>query len=441
MNFKLLQKEAKKAGVEAIELYEKQDKKINISAFDNQINEKTEANTKVFAIRGVYNNQLATIYTEKDDDNEIPNLIKRLIEVASYLTNDEPYFIYPGDKNYATVELPVNELEKMPLAEKSNLLLKITKMLKDKTNLYFHGEAEYEEISGKISIINSNGLDVTKEYKYALLYGAIIVKNDNEMKNAYEVKYLKTLDNLDLDAFTNKIVDKAISQINAKSIKSGAYKVVIQNNVLNNLMGAFVNNFSALKVKHKMSFLENKLNKQIFGKNINLIDDPFYKDAPMIDTFDDEGVSTKVKEVVKDGVLQTYFHNLSTASYYNVSPTGNGFKNSPSGDVDIYPCNLYLEGGSKNFTQLLETVDDGVLITSVTGLHAGVNPISGDFNLQCSGYLIKNGKRDLPITLIVLSGNFIDMLNNIAEIANDNYYFNGMAMPSVYVKSMNISGN
>lgn len=441
MDFKLLQKEANKAGIKAIELYEKQDKKINISAFDNQINEKTEANTKVFAIRGEYNNQLATIYTEKDDENEIPNLIKRLIEVASHLTNDEPYFIYPGDNDYATVELPINDFEKLSLAEKSDVLLKITTMLKAKTSLYFHGEAEYEEISGKITIINSNGLDVTKEYKYTLLYGAIIIKNDNEMKNGYEVKYLRSFKDLDLDNFTAKIVDKAVSQINAKSIKSGAYKVVIQNNVLNNLMGAFINNFSALKVKHKMSFLENKLNKQVFGKNINLIDDPFYKDAPMIDTFDDEGVSTKIKEVVKDGVLQTYLHNLSTASHYNVLPTGNGFKTSPSGDVDIYPCNLYLEGGNKNFAELLETVNDGVLITSVNGLHAGVNPISGDFNLQCSGYLIKEGKRDLPITLIVLSGNFIDMLNNITEIANDNYYFNGMAMPSVYVKSMNISGN
>lgn len=440
MNYDLLKKTAQAAGIHEIELYTKMEKRLDISVFDEEVSEKTESETKVFCIRGVYNNQLVTVYTEKDSDDEIANVIKQIQTNAKYLANTDPYYIFGGDKEYYDIEAAETDFLTVSTPKKIELLLNITKELKKQTSKYFHGEANYEEVEGEISIINSNGLDVRKTYSYAVIVGEIVVSDQKEMQVAYKIKYVKKLADFDLVDFASKIVEDATSKLGAKAIKSGSYKVVLQNNVVASLMRAFIGNFAADKVKRKLSFLENKINEPVFGTNITLIDDPFYKDAPVCDSFDDEGVATSMHEVVKDGVLLTYLHNLSTASEFKTKSTGNGFKPSASSPVEIEPTNFCLKPGNATIEELYKEVGNGVLITNVTGLHAGVNNISGDFNLQCSGYLIENGLKGKAVTLIVLSGKFQDMLNNVIRIANDVDYFNGMVMPSIYVKSMNISG-
>ena len=144
--------------------------------------------------------------------------------------------------------------------------------------------------------------------------------------------------------------------------------------------------------------------------------------------------------VIENGVLKTYLHNLKTASMMNTSSTGNGFKSSVSSSVGIQPCNLYLKPGNISFEEMLKKVNDGVYITNVTGLHAGLNPISGEFNLQSSGYMIENGEITRPVTLIILSGKLDEMLNKVTYIANDFEFKSNVGTSSIAVESLAISG-
>ncbi len=440
MNFDILLEKAIKAGISELELYTSYKQTTSITVFDDEVSEKELSETKVFCLRGIYNNQLATVYTEKDTDDEADKLIEQLKVNATYLTNDEPYFIYGGDKDYAKVDETPCDCLSVSTKDKINLLLSATSKLKSVAKKYFHGEVEYSETKGYVTIVNNNGLDVKKDFSYAVIFGQLVSKDGDNMKSAFKMEPVKSWNAFDLDKFVSQLVEKTESQFGAETIKSSSYKVVLENSVMCSIMSVFAGNYSAQSVKRKSSFLDGCLDKQVFGKNITIVDDPFYKDLLAIDTFDDEGVATKVNEVVVDGVLKTYLHNLSTASYYNTKSTGNGHKASVSSPVDIQPNCFCLKPGTKSFDELLEAVGDGVLITSVTGLHAGVNPISGDFNVQCSGYLIEKGKKSKAVTLIVLSGKYQDILNNIVEIGNDVECRGSMAMPSVYVKSMNISG-
>lgn len=104
------------------------------------------------------------------------------------------------------------------------------------------------------------------------------------------------------------------------------------------------------------------------------------------DTFDDEGVKSTEKTLVENGKLITYLHNLKTASIMKTKSTGNGYKASASSSVGVSPSNLYLKPGKIEFAEMLKAVDNGIYVNSVQGLHAGLNPISGDFNLQASGF-------------------------------------------------------
>ena len=152
---------------------------------------------------------------------------------------------------------------------------------------------------------------------------------------------------------------------------------------------------------------------------VNIIDAPLDLEAVNAQPFDDEGVACYNKAIVENGVFKTFMHNLKTAKKFNTTTTGNGVKAGNSISAGSY--NLFIEKGDKTKEELIASVEEGLLITDLSGLHAGLNPISCDFSCQSSGYYIKNGKIERPVTLIVVSGNFLRMMNEIEAIGSDIY--------------------
>ena len=120
---------------------------------------------------------------------------------------------------------------------------------------------------------------------------------------------------------------------------------------------------------------------------------------------------------------------------FNQKPTGNSF----NGGISM--TNMYLEPTSVSFEDMIASIDDGVYITSLVGLHAGVKQVSGEFSLQASGFKIKDGQLDHAVKMIVVSGNFFEALNQVKGIASDlKFSISGTGSPSVYIESLSISG-
>ena len=161
--------------------------------------------------------------------------------------------------------------------------------------------------------------------------------------------------------------------------------------------------------------------------------------------FDSEGVLTKSKALIDNGVFVKALYNLKTAHKAGTQSTGNGFKGAFSAPVGIGITNVVITPGEKDFDALCEWVQDGIYLTELNGLHAGVNKISGDFSLFCEGYLIKDGKICRPVEQITVADNFYDVLKKIIATGSDTIavpegkgeYF----CPSVVISNMNISGD
>ena len=103
--------------------------------------------------------------------------------------------------------------------------------------------------------------------------------------------------------------------------------------------------------------------------------------------------------------------------------------------------NCYIEPGEKSLDELQEEMGEGVVITSLQGLHAGINPVTTDFSLQCSGYYVKDGKKDHSVSLITIAGNLIKMLKNVKAVGSDlDFEYRSIATPSIYVGEAAISG-
>ena len=203
------------------------------------------------------------------------------------------------------------------------------------------------------------------------------------------------------------------------------------------LINAFLSNASAEKVQKHSSKFEGKLNTQIASKKLTIYEKPLL-DNIFRSYFDDEGVAKKNKTVVDKGILKTYFYNLETAAKDNIESTGNGARTGSKIVVDF--SNLVIKPGKQTEDQLFETIKNGLYITELSGLHAGLNAESGDFSLESKGYLVKDGKKDKALGLFVLSGNIFTLFNDIIAIGNNSkLLIDSNVVPSIAFKNLKYS--
>ena len=241
-----------------------------------------------------------------------------------------------------------------------------------------------------------------------------------------------------MNDLAEKVAKGAIEQLGGDPCESGNYKVVLAPDVVASLMGAYIGSADAEEVQKRSSLFVGKLNEKIASSKVTIEDRPLDKTL-FAKTFDDEGVATSNKAIVKNGILKTYLYNLTTAAKDGVESTGNGARGGAK--MSTSPFHLVLKPGKKTQQELFEEVGDGVYVTEVSGLHAGLNPQSGNFSLQSSGFLIKDGKKDRPLDIITVSGNLMKMFMDICTVGNDLKQFtSGTLCPSVVIKKLAISG-
>ena len=440
MDFNKLILECKKNEINDVEVIFETSGNDSFSLFDSEVIDN-KCNDSVYAnIRAKVGQKVVSYYAENLNDENISHIVDSLKDMSCVIdaTSDAKFLKDNNKVDYKFNEQ--NDFATVSKTQKIEFFKSLTSQIKDSNDLVKHVRVSYNEIKKECEIKNSEGLDKKTSSSFARVFVQVVVSNNLESRSAFFQKNIENFRDLDTKEIIEKTVDEAIRQLGATSLESKKYKVVLKNTCMIELLKAFKDQFSSLALLNNMTTLKDKEGDTVFGKNVSIIDDP-YKDKFNTIPFDMEGVDTKKKYIVKNGKFIDFMYNLDTGSKLNKESSGNGFKEDGiKGNVLVGPTNLYLEEGEDDLDTLFKKVENGVYITGFQGTHAGINPISGDFNLQSQGFLIENGVRTKPVTLIIVSGNFFDSLNDICEFGNDLEFRFGIGSPSLYFNSLNISG-
>ncbi|HHZ11854.1 MAG TPA: TldD/PmbA family protein [Acholeplasmataceae bacterium] len=439
MNYNQLINLAKEKGFSDIEITESSSSVTNITVFSGEIDQNHTHDEVTITVRAIYNDKMAYFTTSNADED--PNFIlDTLKENALSLTTQEEFEIFGGSEEYPEWEEKDGGFSKISLAEKVNLLLVLEKEVKaydERIILVPH--CGYQELIGRKRIVNSKGLDLEKRKEYGVVYVQAVGKENEQTQSAFEVEIKTSFADLDPILIAQKVAKKTIKKLNADSLPSKVYPVVFENEAMADLLEVFTSFFSGEAAVKKLTPLLGKEGEKVFSELLTIVDEAIYPDSPHNEPFDDEGVACYKKEVVDKGVFKTFLHNLKTAKYFKTKSTGNGFKAGDS--ISVRGVNFYVKPGERKLEEMIADIEEGVLITDLAGLHAGANPVNGDFSAQSSGFLIKDGKIDRPVTLIVVSGNFVEALNQIEEIGSDlKFNSEGIGCPSIRFKGLSISG-
>ena len=434
--------EANKAGFEEYEIYYADGESLSINIYEGEV-EKYKLNTAFgLSFRGKINGKMGYSYSEILDEEAIKTLIENAKSAALTIENDDVKFIYEGDKEYKEIDCFKKELEGINPDKYIELALQMEKECKKQCDKVInfsscaigYGKSTY-------GIINSKGLNLKNERNSLSAYVIPIIEADGEKYDGMGYVLAQKLDDIKPDELAKQAIEEATSRIGGKSIPSGNYKIIINNEAMVSLLGTFSSIFNSEQAQKGLSLLQGKEGEIIASDIVTLIDDPHLKDGLGTCSFDDEGVATYTKEIVTNGKLNTLLYNLETANKAGVKSTGNGFKSSYASTVGVSETNFYIKPGEKTFDELCEIVKDGVIITEFAGLHSGASSVTGDFSLAAKGFMIENGKKTFPVEQITIAGNFFTLLKDIEEVGCDlKFPMSSIGSPSIIVKELSIAG-
>ena len=227
--------------------------------------------------------------------------------------------------------------------------------------------------------------------------------------------------------------ERALSRLGSRKIATTECPVLFESTVAAGLLGGFVQAVSGGALYRKSSFLLDSLGKKVFPKNIDIFEDPFVLRGKGSSPFDDEGVRSAPRDVVKAGRVEGYFLSSYSARKLGMKTTGN------AGGSHNLTMTSRLTRATDDLDEMLRKLGTGLFVIELMG--QGVNYVTGDYSRGASGFWVENGQIAYPVHEITIAGNLKDMLMGIEAIGSDTYNVGAKTTGSILVNRMKVAGS
>jgi PmbA protein len=222
---------------------------------------------------------------------------------------------------------------------------------------------------------------------------------------------------------------RAAARLGARKIATCQAAVLFEAPVALQLLGHFVSAVNGASLYRKTSFLVDSLGKQVFSPLVDLVERPFERQGASSTPFDEEGVATQERHVVRAGVVEGYFLGSYSARKLGMKTTGNAGGHH----------NLVLRSEGPDFAGMLRELGRGLLVTELLG--QGVNMVTGDYSRGAAGYWVEGGEIRFPVEEITIAGNLREMYKGIRAVGSDVLVRSGRSSGSILVDRMTIAGD
>ena len=411
-----------------------------ISFESNKLKEITKKQTSGFAMRGIKNNRIGLSSTT--NPLKFGQLIENVKNLSTY--GSKTKMVFPSDTIYNNI--PIFDKSLSLVSEDKiieNIKSFIDKLLSISSNILVDSKIGW--VTGNTRIINSSGFDNNYDYSESYFYANANLIRGDDMLNVWNGCSSRTmLSESELDKSFFKIKrNLEWAKNTSKSVNSKGELPVIftPEGFLSTFLGPLLEGFNGKNFLNKTSPIINLLGKQYLDKKLSIRDNPHSNELTGSKPFDDEGTPTRVVNFVQNGILGEPYYDLQTASQLNLNSSGSGGR---SISTNLYPSisNIEIDNGDENFSDLISTVKDGIIVDSLLGAGQG-NELGGEFKANLSlGYRIINGEIVGRVKDTMISGNVYECLSRIESISKDVENVYGSAkIPAIKCTGVNVASS
>jgi PmbA protein len=434
---------------EQLEVYVARGHDTEIRAYDGQIESLSSATSSGVGVRvlldgGEEGNRLGFAWAGSLEDDVVAVAVAEARDNAAYATPDPSVALAaPDGVSAAELDLWDPTLEKTPTDSKVDIALALERQVRGADpRIRQVSSADYGDQRIEVALASTTGIrSFTRRTSVFLSVSAIAGEgSDTQTGSGFSVG--RGPSDLDPERAALDAVERSTRMLGAEKAASGRCTVVFDPRVVSTLLSVISGALSGEAVVKGRSFFAGRVGEQVATPTVTMVDDPTDPDAFGAARYDAEGLACRKNALVQGGVLAGFLYDTVSGRRAGRVSTGSAVRGGFAGTPGPGCRALVLEPGSLDQAGLLAAVGEGLFVQSVTGVHSGVNPVSGDFSVGAEGLMIRGGTLAEPVREVTVASTLQRMLQSILHIGSDIEWLPGIAAgQTLAVGDMQLSGS
>ena len=427
---------------EQVEAYVAQGGETEVRVYKGDVEHFVSAQSEGIGIRVIVDGRTGFAYAGTLAADAIEEVLAEARDNVAYGTVDDHAALAMPDGVAVTPQtLWSDDLAELATEDKIELAKELERLTVAGDPRIRIDDANYADGWSITATATSTGVDTTSRENGCYVTVSALADEGDETQSGYGYSVGRRPDEIDLDKAATLAVERATRLLGATKPPSGRVDIVLDPMVTASFLSLIGGTLSGEAVVKGRSLFRERIGDQIAAPGMTLVDDPTNPEAYTASETDGEGLATRRNVLIADGTLQQFCHSTYSARRAGATPTGNGVRGGFAGTPGAGAIALSLVPGHLDQEALIAMVDDGVLIQSVTGLHSGVNSVSGDFSAGASGLLVKGGTLARPVREFTIASTLQRMLLDVAAIGSDiDWLPSNAAGMSLVIRDVTVSG-
>lgn len=433
---------AEASGGEQVEVVVGRSTSTEVRVYDGQVEQFASATSAGIGVRVVRDGRQGFAYAGSLDADVIADTLSEARDNATFATEDEWLGLAEPDG----VEVPSLDLYRPGIAEipaesKIELAMALERAVRSADPLIKGVDAaDYADGVSEGAVVTTTGIRSVSRDASCYVSVSCTATDGDDTQTGFGFSVGRALDELDVESAAADAAMRATRLLGATKPPSGRVTVVLDPYVTAQFLGIIGSTLSGEAVIKGRSLFADRLGEDVAPPCFSLVDDPTNVLAYTAAETDGEGLASRRNVLIEDGRLERFVHNAYTARRSGTVSTGNAVRGLAS--TPGVGCRaLSLAPGTKLQPELLSDLGDGVLISSVSGLHSGVNPVSGDFSTGAQGLRVSGGELAQPLREFTIASTLQRMLADVESVGADVEWLPMRAAGvSLVVRDVTISG-
>jgi len=405
---------------EHIEAFVSRDSETDVRIYEGELEHFVAAQTEGVGIRVIRDGRTGFAYAGVLDAAAVAEVLAEARDNVQFGTPDEwAGLAEPDGVDVIEQDLWSDSLAEFATDEKIAMAKELERLTLAVDPRIRVDDANYADVASESAVATTTGIRRTGRENGCYVVVSTLADDGDETQTGFGFSVGRSPADFDLAKAATEASDRATRLLGATKPTTKRTTVVLDPYVTASFLGIISSTLNGESVAKGRSLFMDRLGQTVAASIVTLIDDPTNPKAYTATDLDGEGLAARRNVLIEGGVLQQFVHSSYSGRRVGTKSTGNAIRGGFKGTPGVGCLALQLLPGQRDQAALVADVDDGVLIQSVSGLHSGVNAISGDFSAGASGLAISNGQLGGPIREFTIASTLQRMLLDVVEIGND----------------------
>ena len=405
---------------EQIEAFVQRASDTAVRVYGGEVEQLSSASSQGIGIRVVVDHRVGFAHSASLDETSLAEVLAEARDNAAFGTPDEWAAVAEPDG------VPVPQLalwdDRLPAAATADKVALATRL--EQAALALDGRvhvesADYADVLAEAAIVTSTGIRAYGRENACYVVASTLVHDGDETQTGFGFSVGRALEDLDPQRAATDAVQRAVRLLGGTKPPSGRVTVVLDPFVTAQFLSVLSATLNGEGVLKGRSLFAGRLGEAVAAPIVTLVDDPTEPLAFSATQLDGEGLAARRNVLIDGGVLRQFVQSSYSGRRSGTASTGNATRGGYAGTPGCGCHALQLAPGTRTQAELVREVGEAVLVQEVSGLHSGVNPVSGDFSTGASGLLVRNGEVGAPIREFTIASTLQKMLLDVAAVGGD----------------------